>query len=258
MAGIEEMGVATRRCRAGDNAAIPMSVDSSRLECVDPFRLWPLFGTHANRQFPVVIIDLRTSLMFWSRRLGQLPCGEWGEFCNGLRRYSSAAITTALPQVMVERNDAKEGDAMGEKRDIKETASLFGRRSALVLGTISATALFGPLGGAALAQGTGGIKLTLLFTPPKDPVASTKYYLETHVPLVSKTPGVKRVDVAAVLPPPPGQPVPPYCRITEIYFDDIGALQTGLGSPEWKTVVADVPNFADPSSITGFASLIGA
>jgi len=122
VAGIEEMGVATRRCRAGDNAAIPMSVDSSRLECVDPFRLWHLFGTHANRQFPVVIIDLRTSLMFWSRRLGQLPCGEWGEFCNGLRRYSSAAITTALPQVMVERNDAKEGDAMGEKRDIKETA----------------------------------------------------------------------------------------------------------------------------------------
>ena len=93
-----------------------------------PFRLWPLFGTHANRQFPVVIIDLRTSLMFWSRRLGQLPCGEWGEFCNGLRRYSSAAITTALAQVMVERNDAKEGDAMGEKRDIKETASLFGVR----------------------------------------------------------------------------------------------------------------------------------
>jgi hypothetical protein len=73
-----------------------------------------------------------------------------------------------------------------------------------VLGTISATALFGPLGGAALAQGTGGIKLTLLFTPPKDPVASTKYYLETHA------------------------------------------------------VVADVPNFADPGSITGFASLIGA
>jgi hypothetical protein len=95
--------------------------------------------------------------MFWSRRLGQLPCGEWGEFCNGLRRYSSAAITTALQQVMVERNDAKEEDAMSEKRDIKETASLFGRRSALVL-------------------------------------------------------------VAAVLPPPPGQPVPPYDRITEIYF----------------------------------------
>jgi uncharacterized protein (TIGR02118 family) len=75
---------------------------------------------------------------------------------------------------------------------------------------------------------------------------------------VSKTPRVKRVEVAAVLPPPPGQPVPPYCRITEIYFNDIGALQTGLGSPEWKTVVADVPNFADPGSITGFASLIGA
>jgi uncharacterized protein (TIGR02118 family) len=151
-------------------------------------------------------------------------------------------------------DDAKEENAMSEKRDITETAPLLGRRSALALGALSATALFGPLGGVAGAQGSGGVKLTILIAPPKDPAAFTKYYLDTHIPLVAKTPGVKRVDVATVLPPPPGQPASPYYRITEIYFEDVGTLQTGLGSPEWKAVVADVPNFAEPSSITGFAS----
>ena len=91
----------------------------------------------------------------------------------------------------------------------------------------------------------------------KDPAAFSKYYLGAHIPLVAKTPGVKRVEVATVLPPPPPQPAPPYYRITEIYFENVGGLQTALGSPEWKAVVADVPNFADPSSITGFASAVG-
>jgi uncharacterized protein (TIGR02118 family) len=146
---------------------------------------------------------------------------------------------------------------MSEKRNILDTVPLLGRRSALVLGALSATALFGPLGEAARAQGGGGVKLTLLITPPKDPVIFTKYYLETHIPLVAKTPGAKRIDVATVLPPPPNQPASPYYRITEIYFENIGALQTALGSPEWKAVVADVPNFAEPSSITGFAAVMG-
>lgn len=147
---------------------------------------------------------------------------------------------------------------MSEEQQLRETPPLFGRRSALGLGALSMTALFGLGTGAARAQTGGGIKLTLLIASPKDPAAASKYYLETHIPLVAKTPGVKRIEVAAVLPPPPPQPAPPYYRITEIYFDDVGALQTGLGSHEWKAVVADVPNFAEPSSITGFASTVGA
>jgi len=81
---------------------------------------------------------------------------------------------------------------MSEERDITETAPQLGRRSALALGALSATALFGSLGGAARAQGSGGVKLTILITPPKDPDRFTKYYLDTHLPLVAKTPGVKR------------------------------------------------------------------
>jgi uncharacterized protein (TIGR02118 family) len=146
---------------------------------------------------------------------------------------------------------------MIEKPSITETTPSLGRRSALALTAVSAAALFGPLRGEARAQGSSGVKLTLLIGPPKDPAASSKYYLDTHIPLVAKTPGVKRIEVATVLPPPPPQPAPPYYRITEIYFENLAALQKGLESPEWKTVVGDVPNFADPSSITGFASAVG-
>ena len=35
-------------------------------------------------------------------------------------------------------------------------------------------------------------------------------------------------------------------------------MQKTLASLEWKAVVEDVPNFADPGTLTGFASQIGA
>ncbi|MGA3004454.1 MAG: EthD family reductase [Acetobacteraceae bacterium] len=146
---------------------------------------------------------------------------------------------------------------MSGERGVTNAVIQPGRRSALVIGALSATALFAGLGGVARAQKGGAVKLTLLITPPKDPDAFTKYYLATHIPLVGKVPGVTRTDVATVLPPPPGQPASPYYRITEIYFENVGAMQTSLASPEWKAVVADVPNFADPSTITGFASRVG-
>jgi len=147
---------------------------------------------------------------------------------------------------------------MSDEHEITNSEPLFGRRSALALGALTATALLAPLVRTARADSGGAVKLTLLLGPPKDPAASNKYYLSTHVPLVAKTPGVKKVEVAMVLPPPPNQPASPYYRITEIYFENIGALQTALGSPEWKVVVADVPNFMEPSGITGFASVIDA
>jgi uncharacterized protein (TIGR02118 family) len=76
--------------------------------------------------------------------------------------------------------------------------------------------------------------------------------------MVDKVPGVKRTEVATVLPPPPNQPVPPYYRITEVYFENAETMQKTLASPEWKAVVADTANFMDPGTLTGFASLIGA
>jgi uncharacterized protein (TIGR02118 family) len=149
------------------------------------------------------------------------------------------------------------GRVMRENRRVADAITQTGRRSALALGALSAAVLLANPGGMARAQKGGIVKLTLLFARPKDPDTFTKYYLASHIPLVGKVPGVTRIDVATVLPPPPDQPASPYYRITEIYFENVGAMQASLASPEWKAVVADVPNFTDPSTITGFASLIG-
>jgi uncharacterized protein (TIGR02118 family) len=145
---------------------------------------------------------------------------------------------------------------MSDNYDTTETA-VFGRRSALTLGAISVAALVANMGGKAIAQSGTGVKLTVLYTKQKDAEAFTKYYLSTHAALVEKVPGIKRTEVATVLPPAAEQPAPPYYRITELYFEDIATFQKSLATPEWKAVVADVPNFADPGTISAFASQIG-
>ena len=54
----------------------------------------------------------------------------------------------------------------------------------------------------ARAQGGAGVKLTVLYAPQKDPDAFTKYYLSKHMPMVDKVPGVKKTEIASVLPAP--------------------------------------------------------
>ena len=145
---------------------------------------------------------------------------------------------------------------MSDKRNVAETP-LLNRRSTIALGTLSAAAVLGNLAGAARAQGSGGVKLTVLYAPQKDPDAFTKYYLSKHMPMVDKVPGVKKTEVATVLPAPK-PPAPPYYRITEIYFENDETMQKTLASPEWNAVRADTANFMDPGTLTAFASLIGA
>jgi uncharacterized protein (TIGR02118 family) len=128
----------------------------------------------------------------------------------------------------------------------------------MALGVLSAAGVLGNLGGAARAQGGGGVKLTVLYAPQKDPDAFTKYYLSKHMPMVDKVPGVKKTEVATILPPAPNQPAPPYYRITEIYFENVETMQKTFASPEWDALVKDVPNFADPGTLSAFASQIGA
>jgi uncharacterized protein (TIGR02118 family) len=145
---------------------------------------------------------------------------------------------------------------MSDKNRDAETP-LLERRSAIALGVLSMAAVLSTLGSAS-AQSGGGVKLTILYAPQKDPDAFTKYYLSKHMPMVDKVPGVKRTEVATVLPPPPNQPAPLYYRITEVYFENVETMQKTLASPEWKAVRADTANFMDAGTLTAFASQIGA
>jgi uncharacterized protein (TIGR02118 family) len=85
-------------------------------------------------------------------------------------------------------------------------------------------------------------KIVVLYPPQPDPEAFKKHYLDTHLPLVRKMPGLKAfrysLDVEGV-----GAPSPFFC-IFEADFEDGAALGAAMGSPEGQAVAGDVQNFA--------------
>jgi uncharacterized protein (TIGR02118 family) len=113
------------------------------------------------------------------------------------------------------------------------------RRTALSLGL---AAIAGTVGSTVQAEDAAkGMKITVLYNKPQDPAHFEKYYAETHMPMVYAV--VKRAELAMKIPGPNGAP-PPFYRITELYFDSAEQLQQITATPEWKKIVADVPNFA--------------
>jgi uncharacterized protein (TIGR02118 family) len=133
--------------------------------------------------------------------------------------------------------------------------------SKIVIKRRSALAVFAV--GAALASVSpakarqSGVKLIILYTEQKNPEKFTRYYVDTHMPMVDKAPGVARSEMAIVLPAPPGQPKPAFWRITEVYWDGAESMQKTFATPEWKTITADVQNFADPGTVSFFVAQIG-
>ncbi|TXI32332.1 MAG: EthD family reductase [Niabella sp.] len=87
------------------------------------------------------------------------------------------------------------------------------------------------------------IKATVLYGHPKDTDEFEKYYAETHLPFVSKTSGIAKVEFTKVLPNPDGS-APAYYRMAELYFEGPAEMQHALNSPEGKAMADDLNNFA--------------
>ena len=86
-------------------------------------------------------------------------------------------------------------------------------------------------------------RLLVLYNEPKDAAHFKRYYLETHVPLVHKMPGIKNPRYSFdVKPMGPGKA--PYFCIFEADFESEGAMMNAFGSKEGQAVAADVPNYA--------------
>jgi uncharacterized protein (TIGR02118 family) len=117
-----------------------------------------------------------------------------------------------------------------------------GRRAALALGLAGAAGLV-LVGAERATAAAGAVKATVLYGAPKDPAAFEKYYLESHMPKVYAIKGIDRIELAKLLPGANGA-APPFYRITELWFASPQALEAVAATPEWKAIVADVPNFA--------------
>jgi uncharacterized protein (TIGR02118 family) len=86
-------------------------------------------------------------------------------------------------------------------------------------------------------------RLLVLYNEPKDPEHFRKYYVETHVPLASKMPGVKSANYSFDAKPlGPGKA--PYFCVFEADFESEAALMSAFGSKEGQAVAGDVPNYA--------------
>ena len=87
------------------------------------------------------------------------------------------------------------------------------------------------------------VKAVVLYGPPEAPDAFERYYADTHTALAKAIPGLLRFEAAQGVGTPDGSATP-YQRIAELTFQDMDALQAGLGSAEGQAAIADIPNFA--------------
>ena len=87
------------------------------------------------------------------------------------------------------------------------------------------------------------VKLVVCYGPPQDVAAFDEHYESTHAPLAEAIPGLRRFEWGKVIGTPDGSEAP-YHLIAELSFDDVEALQAGMGSSEGQAAVDDVPTFA--------------
>jgi uncharacterized protein (TIGR02118 family) len=87
------------------------------------------------------------------------------------------------------------------------------------------------------------IRILALHGPPVDPSTYDSHYIDVHMPIVLRIPGVRKIRHGRVIGAPNGEPLP-YFLVSDVYFDDEAALEKALASPEMAEAFADAPNFA--------------
>jgi uncharacterized protein (TIGR02118 family) len=85
--------------------------------------------------------------------------------------------------------------------------------------------------------------LAVMYKTPKDVAAFDKHYVEKHIPLVRKIPGLRKYEVSQG---PVATPAGPsgYHLVALLQYDNVAAIQAAFGSPEGQAAVADVQGFA--------------
>jgi uncharacterized protein (TIGR02118 family) len=86
------------------------------------------------------------------------------------------------------------------------------------------------------------VKLVALYRKPADSAAFDKAYFETHVPLVRKIPGLRRVEIARITGAPRGEPE--FYLMAEMYFEDKPSMDRAMSSPENTEAGKNLMGFA--------------
>jgi uncharacterized protein (TIGR02118 family) len=85
--------------------------------------------------------------------------------------------------------------------------------------------------------------LVVMYKTPRDAGAFDKYYLEKHIALAKKIPGLRKYEISKDGVATPAGPSG-YHLVAILQFDDLAAIQRAVASAEGQAAVADVQNFA--------------
>lgn len=79
-------------------------------------------------------------------------------------------------------------------------------------------------------------QVVMMYRTPKDPAAFDAHYFETHVPLAKMLPGLRKLEVVQG---PGALDNPDFYLMATFHFDDSGAADWALSSPEGQAAAAD-------------------
>src|SRR5262244_3954980 len=85
------------------------------------------------------------------------------------------------------------------------------------------------------------MKLVAIYKQPSDTAAFEDKYFNTHLPLVRKVPGLKKIDITRFTRTIAGEG---FYLMAEMHFEDETALKAGMKSPEMAAAGENLNSFA--------------
>ncbi len=86
------------------------------------------------------------------------------------------------------------------------------------------------------------VKLIALYRKPENVAEFERKYFESHLPLVKKVPGLRRLSIDRITDAPRGEPE--FYLIAELVFDDRATMERAMASPENVEAGKNLMSFA--------------
>jgi uncharacterized protein (TIGR02118 family) len=86
------------------------------------------------------------------------------------------------------------------------------------------------------------VKLIALYRKPSDIGSFDRHYFDVHLPLLKKTPGLRKLEVTRITGAPIGDSK--FHLMAEMYYDSADAMNAANASPEGRAAGRDLMGFA--------------
>lgn len=86
------------------------------------------------------------------------------------------------------------------------------------------------------------VKLIALYRKASDIKSFDDHYQQVHLPLIRKTPGLRRLEITRITGAPIGESK--YHLMAEMYYDSMEAMNAANASPEGRSAARDLMGFA--------------